>query len=118
MKFCQPHWDELRKAVDDRGLSHLVAGDGQKAFEAMARELEGRPEPGDWDPLMAAHWAITAHALECGGLYLMGEDEQGNQYCPLCEAAKHKANPTEWINGCADAMLENARQKNLVPGIQ
>jgi len=120
MKICQPHWDALRKAIDDRGLSGLVAGDGHKAHAAMVREIEGRSEPGDWDPLMAANWSIHSRALECGGLYLLASDENGRQYCPLCEAEKHGGAgcAQEWIDGCSNAMLEHARENHLIPDIQ
>jgi hypothetical protein len=118
MKICQSHWGQLRKAIDERGLSGLVAGDGKKAHAAMVRELEGHPEPGDWDPLMSANWAIHSEALHFGGLYLMGEDENGNQYCPLCEADAHGGHAADWIKGCCDAQLEHARELKLVPGVQ
>jgi len=120
MKFCQPHWDELRKAIDDRGLSGLVAGDGIKAAAAMERELKGMSEPGDYDPLMSAHWAITSAALEAGGLYLMGDNPEGAEYCPLCEAEKQGGSGTasDWITGCCDAQLKHAREQKLVPDVQ
>lgn len=119
MKICQAHWDALRAAIDERGLSHLIAADGRKPAEAIVRELEGHPEPRDWDPLMSANWAIHSQALQCGGLYLMGEDENGREYCPLCEAEKRGGEGTanEWVNGCSDAMLAHAREMKLVPGI-
>jgi len=119
MKSCTSHWDELRQAIDQRGLSGLIAGSGEKVCEAIARQLEGIVEPGDFDPLMSANWAIMSAALQCGGLYLMGEDENGNQYCPLCEAAQHGHPGTvaEWITGCCDAQLEHARELGLVPKV-
>jgi hypothetical protein len=115
MKFCQPHWDRLRKEIDDRGLTHLVAGDGEKATASMVRELEGHPEPADYDPLMSAHWAIMTNALKMGGLYLMGQDENGKDFCPLCEADYHGGHAQDWLTGCCDAQLEHAREMGLIP---
>ena len=117
MQFCKPHWNDLRKAIDDRGLSGLVAGSGEKACAALVRQLEGTDDKSDFDPLMNANWAIHMAALEDGGLYLLGTDENGNDYCPLCEAEKHGPPDivADWINGCCDAQLETARELGLVP---
>jgi hypothetical protein len=77
MKFCKAHWDKLRAAIDERGLSGLVHQGGAAATEAMARELQGTATDRDFDPLMAAHWAIVNNAsrviADTGGnpLYLM-----------------------------------------------
>jgi hypothetical protein len=87
MKFCQPHWDSLRKAIDDRGLSDLVAPDAETAGLQMAQEFEQGPSAVTYDPLMAAHWAIVNNVgdLVPGGiLYLMAPDEDGSERCPLC----------------------------------
>ncbi len=120
MKMCPTHWAALRKAIDERGLSGLVAGDGKKAHAAMVRELDGVPEPGDWDPLMSANWAIFSEALKCGGLAMMGVDEARKLRCPLCMADLGGGPGTaeEWISGCCDAQLAHARDLKLVPGIQ
>lgn len=118
MRMCQFHWDQLRAAVDERGMSGLIAGDGHKAAEAMDRELAGASEASDFDPLMAANWAIFSRALKMGGLYLMTEDESCNEYCPLCEADAHGGHAANWIQGCMDAQLEHARELKLIPGVQ
>lgn len=69
MKFCQPHWDKLKAAIAERGLSHLIAKSGQEAMAREIRALENKQEgPRDYDPLMSAHWQIAENALRCGGL--------------------------------------------------
>lgn len=114
MKFCMPHWDELRKAISDRGLDHLVAKDGKAAMAMMMDEIKKQDlDSSNFDPLMAAHNAIAAHAIEQGGLYLLTDD-----YCPLCELKKHKGNPKEWIDGASNECLELARKMKLVPDVQ
>ncbi len=120
MRICPEHWKELRSAIDDRGLSGLIAGSGEKATAAMLRQIAGAEEPSDFDPLMNANWGIMNAALECGGLYLVGEDQTGSQYCPLCEVEKHAGEGTaaEWIRGCCDAQLEAARELGLAPKVQ
>lgn len=120
MKFCQPHWDQLRKTIENSGMGGLIAGSGERAAAALARQLSGAVEKQDFDPLMNSNWAIMSHALKLGGLYLMSADEAGNQYCPLCEAEKHGGPGTasSWIEGCCDAQLQAARELGLIPKIQ
>lgn len=113
MKFCTNHWEALRKAIEDRGLSHLVAKDGETAASNMKAELEGQKSPQNYDPLMDAHWMITNRALKMGGLYLMTVDADGNHYCPLCEVGKHGGNPQEWIDGCTDSILAHCQTNGL-----
>lgn len=101
MKCCQTHWDALRAAIDARGLSHLIAPDGETAAAQVASELTDGPMPTNYDPLMAAHWAVLGNATrvlsEAGSspLYLMQGDDvpedpveghEGRTWprCPLC----------------------------------
>lgn len=116
MKFCQPHWDKLREAIKARGMWHLVAKSGEAAVERMKAELQHGAAASDdtWDPLMNCHWMILGRSLELGGLYLMGRDDAGNDYCPVCEAVKHGQSETNWIEGPAEASLSYAREHNLL----
>lgn len=129
MKFCQPHWDRLRKAIDDRGLSDLIAPDGETAAAQMADQLK-RAEAGDesetlvnYDPLMAAHWAIVNNVSGLGpgiALELMMPDEDGSDRCPLCYANEgHKLACNEegctftfddWCERAADDQAEHVRK--------
>lgn len=101
MKFCQDHWDRLRARIEDRGLSHLIAPDGITAAAQIADQLERAvdrleggailPARGDldetvtpvnFDPLMSAHWAITANVMKQlgpDGMYLMGGGDEGDE---------------------------------------
>lgn len=117
MNSCQRHWDKLREAIAARGLDSLVAPDGQTAVAQLRDEIEREQTPANFDPLMAAHWAIqnngTQMIRKVGGnpLYLLtsgpeeplvlpGElpDPEGRTWprCTLC-----------WLNlwhevGCTD----------------
>lgn len=103
MRFCQGHWNKLREAIADRGLDGLVARGGAEAVERSASELETGTTPANFDPLMAAHWAIANNASrlveQAGGnpLYLLtggaedpvtgyGAAHEGRTWprCPLC----------------------------------
>ena len=71
MKMCTDHWASLRKAVDDRGMSHLISVNGAKLAERLTEELEGQAPPDSFDPLSSATFQIYGQALKYGGLYLM-----------------------------------------------
>ena len=117
MKFCQPHWDALRRAIDDRGLSHLVARDGAAAAELLRAQAEGEAGPEAYDPLMAAHNMIASWAVENGGLAMLQGD-----LCPVCEGMRRVTGvaPEEverdLLTGPPDAALDYCREHGLVGG--
>lgn len=103
MKFCTEHWDKLRVAIADQGLDSLVSRGGAEAVERMSAELGEGQTLDNFDPLMAAHWAIvdnvSRHIQRAGGnpLYLLsngpedpvsgyGAAHEGRTWprCPLC----------------------------------
>ncbi len=116
MKFCDPHWVALKKAIDDRGLGHLNSKSGEEAVARLLDQVDG-PKKQTYDPLMSAHNMITANAIHAGGLYLLTGD-----HCPLCELDKHKAQMGEcsedWIKNAADGALRYCRENKLVPDVQ
>jgi len=108
MKFCQPHWNELRQAIKSHGVWDLVATSGEEAMSQVVDELKGVEKTLErYDPLMAAHNMITGRAIQCGGLYLLTGD-----YCPLCELAKHTRPEVarDWITGASKAAADMARE--------
>lgn len=108
MKMCQPHWDAIRKEVERSGLSHLVAKDGRQAMDNMVAEIEGRES--DFDPLMAANWAIFSAYLQDVGLGAMV-----GEVCPLCKVEEHRAGLAEnWIKGSVDDQYKYAELHNLL----
>ena len=120
MKFCQPHWDALRAAIDKRGLTDLVAKGGLAAAENMKAELDGTATLANYDPLMAAHWAIVNNVNTQGGpeavLYLLSAEDA----CPLCYAnEQHKLHCHEegceftfdnWVERAADDQLQHVNE--------
>lgn len=116
MKFCQPHWEELRAAIQTRGLNHLVARSGEEATQRLRDELEGTADNKTFDPLMAAHNQITARALEAGGIELLSSGD-----CPLCfielgvkNGTGQDGAATNWISGCTDSILEYCTTAGLI----
>jgi hypothetical protein len=119
MKMCQPHWDQLRAAIDARGMGHLGAKDSTGALERAQAEVEGTATDKTFDPLMAANFGIFNNALRAGGMYLMQQDENGNEYCPLCELEKHNhaVKAADWIREASDEQLRYCKTHKLVPDV-
>jgi len=129
MQICKTHWQKLRDRIEALGLSHLVAKSGEEATKQMVEELEGSPDPKNYDPLMSCNWMIMSHAMELGGLQLMFADSSGAPKCPLCEAWEHRHDGMAdhepritvekfeeyWIDGPAAGALNYARELGLVP---
>ncbi len=114
MKFCQEHWNGLRAAIEERGLTHLVARGGKEAVESLAREARGEATKDDFDPLMAAHNMILGQFVEDIGLAAFDGEK-----CPLCEVEKSRAGLAKnWTDGSADSALEMARELGLAPAQQ
>lgn len=122
MKMCQLHWDMCRKSIEEYGLLPLVAKDGKKALENMENALKGIKKIKDFDPLMSMNWHWHNNALESGGLYLMGQNETGEndgQYCPLCEYEKHNKNfkTKEAIDHVSVQIAAWCREQGLLPKV-
>ena len=132
--MCKTHWGAMREAVAVRGMAGLVHQSGEALAAAQVRELQGQGSDADWDPLMAANWAIIGRMMDNIGramgpsaaIGFMASDE-----CPLCmvqaDYNRIKGKPAfdpklhlgaqGWIDGVMDAMLRHARGRGLVPGI-
>ncbi len=113
MNLCQDHWEKLKKAIDDRGLSRLCEKTSEGIFD---RAIEGT-----FDPLLGSSGKIFQNALDIVGLDLMRPGEDGKPPCPVCYLVKHCQCGLEhchfgsWIEAAADGALSYARENNLVP---
>lgn len=109
MNWCPPHWNELRAAIEARGLSKFVAPSGQAAMQNVEAELAGE-EPA-FDPLMGSWARINSYMLQSPAL--RGRVMQ----CPCCilveDGQPHLVQ--NWINGCTDDALKYAVEQGLVP---
>jgi hypothetical protein len=124
MKFCQNHWNILRKAIDDRGMGHLVAKSGEECVKKLVADIE-QPSKSTFDPLMGSHNMILSRALHDYGLEIMMQNEDGSDRCPICFLdAKHKESCIDpgctwiyeksWIQGVADDALIEAKRLGLI----
>jgi hypothetical protein len=112
--ICQEHWDMLRKAIDDRGLTRFVAKSGKEAFQNTINELDGKEGPEDYDPLMSCNWMIMAEAIRIGGVEVLSSPDT---ICPICKIREHNLDPEvwkDWIDGPADAALDECKKRGLL----
>lgn len=132
MKICKDHWQMMRDAVEERGLSNLVAKSGEAAIDNEVRQLEEHQQTGEvseetlketFDPLISMNWHWCNNALRNGGLYIMGQNEDGvndGHYCPICEYVKHVEGfeAKSEIESVADQMRAYCVEQKLVPAVQ
>lgn len=122
MKFCMPHWNSLRQAIEDRGLGNLVAKGGEALTNKIQAEIDaGDVTQGSFDPLLGAHNAIIGNLLSVVGVDLLYNNEDGSDRCPLCYAVDNcacgKGEACEfrtWINHAADDALAQAKELGLI----
>lgn len=116
----------MRDTVDELGLSGLVAKSGEAAMEDVVRQIEEHQHSGDvseetikatFDPLMSMNNHYWSMGIQCGGIYMMGVDASGNEYCPLCEADMHMSGFSSEadIKRIGNDMLTWCREQKLVP---
>lgn len=118
MRICKEHWQMMRDSIDEHGMTSLVAKSGEEAMENTLAEFQGQEAP--FDPLMSMHWHWTNSALHNGGLYLLGLDENGKEYCPVCEFMTHLdsfVNPKKEIDDVSKEMVKYCREKGLIPRV-
>lgn len=84
-------------------------------MSSAVRQLEGDADPKhDFDPLMNANFAIWSAYISDTGLIGLSDDR-----CPLCEVERSRAGLADnWIRGCSEDQLQQARELGLVSGIQ
>jgi hypothetical protein len=86
MKLCSSHYDDVRSAIQHKGMGPLV-GDIATLRERAERWLHGAVIPSDgFDPLMVTTLEIYKKATELIGTHLNMPRADRQHYCPLCEA--------------------------------
>ncbi len=126
MRMCDDHWNELKKKLDDRGLTQFIAKDGKEAVERFVEDLQAlEKDKKNFDPLLFANNAIMFNVLDTVGLAVMGQDENGNEHCPICyviNTCPCRKDPkpgivctfTTWTTHAANDALEEAKKLGLV----
>lgn len=133
MKFCQTHWDALKRAIAARGLGDLIAESGDAAATKLqSQAITKRRTLKNFEPLIEAHNTIIAHTIDLLSAnqinpmpLLTGIEGQPELECPICYlnyvAKTHDESCTDpnckqpkgrtfdnWINKAADGMAQYA----------
>lgn len=132
VKFCTRHWDDLKLAVENCGLMSLAAENGEQAARNLESEAARGTTIDNFDPLMGAHNAIVARAMNLikeryrqNPLMVMADaDEHPEWACPICalnwchdehnrlctqqgcDWPKEFDWTSEMVNGASDLMLK------------
>jgi len=109
MKFCQPHWDQLREELKKQGLYFMVSKSGEEVVNRFVKEGDGQAVAPD--PLMEAHNMILQRGLQFLP-HIIGSnpDDTEGHYCALCEANKYlPPHPVTKIE-CATSWIETLCQ--------
>jgi hypothetical protein len=115
MRMCMPHWNALKAAIDARGLSQFIAKDGD--------EVQRRADTKSFEPLLGAHNAILAQAINVGGLEVLMQNDDGQELCPICffqdrckcGAPDCKERYEKWIEFSAEDARREAIHLGLLP---
>ena len=113
MQMCQAHWDEIRKAVADRGMDHLVSKSGKEVADKMLRATDTHSQTKEnYDPLMDIHNNLVCAAMKAVGLSILSDEG-----CPLCTCnilSGKETLATEWINSCSDYIMNMCLEKKFI----
>jgi hypothetical protein len=122
MRFCQEHWTKLKALLDDRGLTRFIADGGKEAVRRLVSGLEAADDAKSFEPLMGAHNAIVANAMDAVWLEVMAPNDDSSDRCPVCflKTICKCGDPTcperyeGWLTHAADDALARAKELGLV----
>lgn len=114
MKFCIKHWEQLKFTVKEKGMWHLVHKSSEELIDDIKNELDNKEH--QFDPLHTAHIMIITAVLQQGGIYMLMNDENNNERCPLCEIEKQAGEELvkNWIDGSTNECLNYCKEMNLL----
>jgi hypothetical protein len=122
MRFCENHWNGMKKALEDRGLSSFIATSGETAasrVESQAETHEVKRE--NYEPLMGMQMAIIHNAIGTLGIETFADNPDGSDRCLLCYLIANctcgrgdECSYYKWTDYAANDMLDLAKDLGLV----
>lgn len=108
-KICNNHLVNIRKAVDAKGMGHLVAKTEETAKMRAGMWLAGNCPAEQFDPFVVSILEIHQKGREVFG-------PLPHEGCPLCAAEQiiQRKADNEWIDNCTDAMVVVAKVNGLI----
>ena len=112
MNWCKPHWDELRAAIEAKGLLRFCAASGEELADRIQQ-----PPPGDdgFEPLMGC-WSRINETM-ANSLKNLGRGHEILQLrCPCCILVEDGQPDMvqRWIDGCTNDALNYAIEQGLI----
>lgn len=114
MKLCTSHLYDLVKALNQKGLGHLITQDAVPAKIKAERWLAGIAKADEFDPLIVSIFEISKKAMEA--MLDRSMPRPQDRVCPLC-VMNHVIGPAcdrEWTDNITDLMVVTARTNNLM----
>jgi hypothetical protein len=107
MRICTLHWEQLKTAIDERGLTPFISKDGEEAIKRIAGSLSNKSAD-TFDPLIQANVAIWNNAIEAFSTDILKDD------APCKDVGCNKETGSDWIRYAADGQLQNAKDMGLL----
>jgi hypothetical protein len=117
MYMCDPHIQNIKSALVDRGLWKLVKNQNA-AQVAAGRDVDHSGAPSDFDPetfdpLEAVFTEIYEYALNNRDLHFLTVE-----WCPCCELERQThASANDWIKPCTQQLFYLCQAHGLMPWI-
>jgi len=108
MNWCQKHWDDLRTALDRKGLTEFIADSEEEAARRMAAFSAEEGDPKDsFDPLFMCHIRVNTRMMEDIGMFME---------CPLCILLRDndQSKVDNWLDGVTTEAWMYARDIGLI----
>ena len=123
MKLCPPHWDELKAALDQRGLGRFTGRDIARVVTDAVERLPTASPRDSYDPLMSAMLGLYVEAIDVAGGQMLHDDAE-SELCPVCyvvagcQCGRGAACLfLKWVEQAADAEMVRARKLGLLPRV-
>lgn len=84
MRMCTAHWARLRGELTGLGLGGFIADTGEEVARRTMRGVVEGLSLDSFEPLMGAHMAILSNTVRMCGLYVLANDTDGSERCPIC----------------------------------
>lgn len=86
MTLCERHWQALREAIEERGMSALITSDADTLGKRVMQGIKsGHESVASFDPLMTGFMLIMGNTIELLGVEaLMIDDDTKEGPCAIC----------------------------------
>jgi len=111
--MCESHWVLCRKAIQKRGLSHLVSKTQKEAVSRIKKDMRSETPTRDYDPML--HLVMFIYHKYIDNIDELDIENDDERHCPLCDIAKkvNKIASQLYLDIAADEIEEMCKKYNL-----